>query len=772
MIEEKKAISIPIEGGIRVVVPMSLQDMTTYVLKEQHDWFEDEIKFIRRLIKKGGKVIDIGANYGTYTLSFASLVGESGEVWSFEPASKTFSFLEQSVMLNRLNNVTLIQKGLSNSVSRSRLFLSTNCELNTLLPTEDNSSTNYEEVDITTLDVEMKNFNWSDIDFIKMDAEGAEEFILDGGDDFFTKESPLIMYELKHGEELNRPLVSKFESMGFANYRLVPKLDILVPFDMNAPFDGYLLNLFACKPDRAEKLKEEGYLVDTTPLDVELEIDHQKITQYLETIPFLKDNSTLASPEGEYALVFNNYVMSSICSDTPSLRVAYLMKALSHIKNFIQGPANIESLSTCARVAFEAGERQLGVEIVFAIIHQDQKERFKIKYLFFPVFSRYDTVSQEKKPEAWLLASFYEAYIEKHASSTYFSKEQSIPIFELLEKTGFMSLKIKDRWDFVSKVYNQPPATNRVEDKIEPKKSSKISPFFQALSKEILQSHPNFGFSILEVGARPLDGEGEAFHKLLDIFPNSTISAIEVDEELCKELNKTTPKGMHFYPEPLGLKDEEHDFYETNHPMCDSLYKPNEKLLSKYVGLDVSMIKSKTTVKTISLDQFTQKHNIDRVDFIKIDIQGAELDVFKGGVKTLEDIVAIVSEVEFIPLYIDQPLFGDVSAFLLNQGLMFHKFLGTGGRTLKPYVLDENVNSMSQMMWSDALFIQDIRFWTYQSSEKLIKIGVLALLYNSLDVALAAFRICDQKDGTKLVSVVSRFLSDEINVSILPEDKR
>ena len=63
------------------------------------------------------------------------------------------------------------------------------------------------------------------------------------------------------------------------------------------------------------------------------------------------------------------------------------------------------------------------------------------------------------------------------------------------------------------------------------------------------------------------------------------------------------------------------------------------------------------------------------VDFIKIDIQGAELDVFKGGVDTLKDVVAIVSEVEFIPHYIDQPLFGDVCSFLTEKGFMFHKFL-------------------------------------------------------------------------------------------------
>ena len=53
-----------------------------------------------------------------------------------------------------------------------------------------------------------------------------------------------------------------------------------------------------------------------------------------------------------------------------------------------------------------------------------------------------------------------------------------------------------------------------------------------------------------------------------------------------------------------------------------------------------------------------------------------------GGVGTLTDVVAIASEVEFIPLYIDQPLFGDVCAFLAKHDFMFHKFLGLCGRFL------------------------------------------------------------------------------------------
>ena len=75
--------------GVRVVVPDSLDLITPYVLREQLDFFEDELRFVRRLLQPGQKVVDIGANYGVYTLPMAKKVGATGHVWAFEPTSST-----------------------------------------------------------------------------------------------------------------------------------------------------------------------------------------------------------------------------------------------------------------------------------------------------------------------------------------------------------------------------------------------------------------------------------------------------------------------------------------------------------------------------------------------------------------------------------------------------------------------------------------------------------------------------------------------------------
>lgn len=183
----------------------------------------------------------------------------------------------------------------------------------------------------------------------------------------------------------------------------------------------------------------------------------------------------------------------------------------------------------------------------------------------------------------------------------------------------------------------------------------------------------------------------------------------EVDDTVCEQMNAQAQPGMQFYPVALGRQRERKPFYETEHPMCCSLYKPNEPLISLYNNFEVAYLKQESEINTISLDEFTESRNIEEVDFIKIDIQGAELEVFMGGTKTLKDTLAIVCEVEFIPHYLNQPLFGDVCNFLLQHDLMFHKFLGICGRALKPIVFNNDGNAPSQHIWSDAMYIHHVQ---------------------------------------------------------------
>jgi FkbM family methyltransferase len=269
------------------------------------------------------------------------------------------------------------------------------------------------------------------------------------------------------------------------------------------------------------------------------------------------------------------------------------------------------------------------------------------------------------------------------------------------------------------------------------------------LAELIRKQDESLTFTMLEIGGVPLSNNPEPFHRLVDLFPGSQVYAFEVDKAQCDKLNESSKPGIKFYANALGQTEETRSFYETQHPMCSSLYEPNEKLLKLFTNFEVVHLKSVSQIETVSLDFFAKDKNIPPVDFIKIDIQGAELDVFKGAVNVLKDVVTIVSEVEFIPLYVNQPLFGDVCSYLSEQDLMFHKFLGLAGRTLSPITIDNNPNLATQHCWSDAVFIRDIFKVSDLTSVQLLKLSMLAFLYGSPDLTFHALQHFDKLMGAK-----------------------
>src|SRR5262249_27074225 len=246
---------VRVTGGGEICVP-ARQSITAYVLIEQEDWFEKEIAFVRRLLRPGMHAIDIGANYGTYTLSMARAVGTQGRVWAYEPASATARYLQKSIARNGLANVEMTQAALSDRTGTARLRLDTQAELNRLASEGDG-----EEVAVTTLDAESRARPWGRIDFIKIDAEGGERDIIRGGETFFTEQSPLVMFERRAADGENEGVRSAFLTRGYALFKLIGPDSHLVPVGSDERFDAFDLNLFACKPDRAETLSAAGLLI-------------------------------------------------------------------------------------------------------------------------------------------------------------------------------------------------------------------------------------------------------------------------------------------------------------------------------------------------------------------------------------------------------------------------------------------------------------------------------------------------------------------------------
>lgn len=239
--------------GAKIVVPDSLDTATTFVIQEQGRWFEDEVPFVRSLVQPGDVFVDIGANLGVYTTEAAQ---KASKVVSFEPAGRTAAMLRASIAANHLSNVHLHQVALGGEEGTAQLLLESGPELSRLGTGAGPS----EEVAVRTFHSFAEDVRG--MTFLKLDAEGSEQAIVEASGDLIRKEAPVVMFELRHLAQLNTGLLGAFEQLGFGLYRLLPGLGIIVPFDRNDEIDTFQLNLFGVAPSRAKELEARGFLAE------------------------------------------------------------------------------------------------------------------------------------------------------------------------------------------------------------------------------------------------------------------------------------------------------------------------------------------------------------------------------------------------------------------------------------------------------------------------------------------------------------------------------
>lgn len=466
-VELRRAAILTMVDGVQIVVPDSLSLITPYVLMEQEDWFEDEIKFMRRLLKPGQKVIDIGANYGVYALSMAQAVSPSGRVWAFEPATSTAGLLAEGIAVNGFAQVVLERSALSSTCGTARLSLNANSELNALVFGNTSSSAS-ETVPLVTLDECMERYGWRNIEYMKIDAEGEEANILKGGKRFFSELSPLVQYEVKAGSDLHMELVQDFAALGYDSYRLVPGLDLLVPFDADSTPDSYLLNLFCCKPDCVERLRAQGFVL---PSAASLPATWAKRNAYdwRHTIAKLPYGAQLAnrweqtvatgnSAEVEEALSF--YAISQDSSLSSSERFGALEASFSLLRDLCGRQPSFLRLASLARVARDYGARSFAVsalqELSNAIIRH---HRVDVSEPFLAPGERFDSVPPGEAIGNWVVAAVLEEFERLGSFSSFYTGVSARQRLELIRTLGFGSAEMERRLRLLHKRFGLLPTS-------------------------------------------------------------------------------------------------------------------------------------------------------------------------------------------------------------------------------------------------------------------------------------------------------------------------
>lgn len=137
-----------------------------------------ETKVIRKVVKKGDTVLDIGAHIGYFSLVMASLVESKGKVYAFEPSRENLSLLKKNIIRNGFKNVALISNAVGNYQGNAKLYHSKTSSADHSL-SERNGKQGYEIVKVISIDNYFKNYKGK-IDFIKIDVQGYEGQVILG----------------------------------------------------------------------------------------------------------------------------------------------------------------------------------------------------------------------------------------------------------------------------------------------------------------------------------------------------------------------------------------------------------------------------------------------------------------------------------------------------------------------------------------------------------------------------------------------------------------
>jgi len=253
---------MPPGGRILSVLPTGIR-MELDLADPLQQWFHYlgeyeslEGDYVRSALPSGGTFVDVGANVGWHTLPAARHIGREGRVYAFEPIPSNAAILQKNIGLNRLTNVIVETKALSDRPgSRQMAMESHNSGTATLAPCP--MDLPRFEVECVRLDDYVRSRGSRLIDLIKLDIEGAETAALRGMTGILEREdAPAILCELNPsllgimGSSCEE-LLTLLGDFGYRPHQLAPG-SVLHPLGSLPGQDEHVNAVFVKKPDKSQ----------------------------------------------------------------------------------------------------------------------------------------------------------------------------------------------------------------------------------------------------------------------------------------------------------------------------------------------------------------------------------------------------------------------------------------------------------------------------------------------------------------------------------------
>jgi FkbM family methyltransferase len=244
-----------------------------------------------------------------------------------------------------------------------------------------------------------------------------------------------------------------------------------------------------------------------------------------------------------------------------------------------------------------------------------------------------------------------------------------------------------------------------------------------------------------------------------DVYPLGSAAEVycfEPDKEECHRLNESQTSNsvlgsVRYFPVALGSENNRRHLHLTAHRGASSMLKPITQMGQKFSRPRYTTVEKIVEIETVPLDTFLKAENLHDISFMKIDVEGLELEIMQSASELLSSsLLAIRSEVAFITTREKQPTYADIDLFLRDYHFqpvgfaeLHHWRRSTSEKHLKK-VSGSLPFSRGEIIHGDMIFLRNpdsINITDQQSIIHLLKLAFIAMSYAFIDLADAILRL-------------------------------
>ena len=164
---------------------------------------EAELKVLANHLKANSVFIDIGANFGLYSLTASQYISEEGSIICFEPFPENYKSLCTNLSLNNLSRVSAENTAIGSETGTLKLYYNSKENNLGMVSSKNTQDSDFVTVNKICIDDYLKSKSLDKITFIKIDVEGFEHEVLQGMKKTLQQYSPIILIEVLNSKSEN-----------------------------------------------------------------------------------------------------------------------------------------------------------------------------------------------------------------------------------------------------------------------------------------------------------------------------------------------------------------------------------------------------------------------------------------------------------------------------------------------------------------------------------------------------------------------------------------